>query len=405
MEAWERIGTVVRDVLPGSQRAPRNVQRARGLMPDPPAAQRALIEALDGVSNAVSSASTVREASAVIVEAAKRFTGAEKVAIWLLDEHAEGLVLDESTLVVRGSRDTHAQEWWGRHLPDIIDDVFRSGQPLVDVDREHGAWLLAVPVRAQGQPLGVLVAINDIRHRLLPEHSAFLSILGAFAAVSIANARLAEESRYAIMASERERIAREMHDGISQSLFSISLGMELAKKQVTRDPVQALRTLEQLERQLGTSAGELRRLVYDLRPLKLKELGLVDSIRLWLGEATRGSRMTGRVEVRGPQRTLDPSEEACLYRVAKEAISNAVRHSGGMEVAVEIEYGPAEVVLTVADDGDGPGAPGDRPRLNGTGAGLRNMRERMTAESGSLEVLGQSEGGTLVRAVLPVEGE
>lgn len=403
MGTWGRIGTAVRDLLPAGRSGLG--RDSRGLMPEPPAAQRALVDALDDVSSAVSSASSMRDANAVIVEAAKRFTGADKVAIWLLDEHAEGLVLDESTLVVRGSRDTHLQEWWGRHLPDIIDDVFRNGEPLVDVDRERGAWLLAVPVRAQGEPLGVLVAINGLEHRLLPEHSAFLSILGAFAAVSIANARLAEESRYAIMASERERMAREMHDGISQSLFSISLGMELAKKQVSRDPTQALRTLDDLERQLSVSATELRRLVYDLRPIKLKELGLVDSIRLWLAEATRGSHMTGRVEVCGAQRTLGPSEEACLYRVAKEAISNAVRHSGGAEVAVTLAYAPGEVVLTVKDDGCGLIAAEGRPRLPGTGAGMRNMHDRMAAENGRLEVLGEPGAGTLVRAQLPTGGE
>ena len=392
--------STVRNAWPIKRRS-----RERDLVPTPPVAQQALIDALDGVSSAVSSVSSVCEANATIVEAAKRFTGAEKVAIWLLDEHAEGLVLDESTLVVRGSRDTHLQEWWGRHLSDIIDDVFRDGRPLVDVDRERGAWLLAVPVRAQGEPLGVLVAINGIEHRLLPEHSAFLSILGAFAAVSIANARLAEESRYAIMASERERMAREMHDGISQSLFSISLGMELAKKQVTRDPAQALRTLDELERQLSVSATELRRLVYDLRPLKLKELGLVDSIRLWLSEATRGSRMTGRVEVCGTPLTLKPSEEACLYRVAKEAISNAVRHSGGTEVAVTLAYAPGEVVLTVEDDGCGLSASEGQPRLPGTGAGMRNMHDRMMAEGGRLEVLEGSDAGTLVRGQLPTGGQ
>lgn len=397
------IGSAVRGLLPDRRTAlSRN---AHALMPEPSAAQRALVDALGEVSSAVSSASSVREANAVIVEAAKRFTDADKVAIWLLDEHADGLVLDESTLVVRGPRDTHLQEWWGTHLPDIIDDVFRNGEPYVDVDRERGAWLLAVPVRARGEPLGMLVAINGLAHRLLPEHSAFLSILGAFAAVSIANARLAEESRYAIMAGERERMAREMHDGISQSLFSISLGMELAKKQVSRDPAQALRTLDDLERQLSVSATELRRLVYDLRPLKLQELGLVDSIRLWLAEATRGSHMTGRMDVRGTQRTLGPSQEACLYRVAKEAISNAVRHSGGSEVAVTLTYAPGEVVLTAQDDGCGLATAAERPRLPGSGAGMRNMHDRMAGENGRLEVRGEPGAGTLVRAQLPTGGE
>lgn len=97
--------------------------------------------------------------------------------------------------------------------------------------------------------------------------------------------------------------------------------------------------------------------------------------------------------------------EACLYRVAKEAISNAVRHSGGAEVAVTLAYAPGEVVLTVKDDGCGLTAAEGRPRLPGTGAGMRNMHDRMAAENGRLEVLGEPGAGTLVRAQLPTGGE
>lgn len=366
--------------------------------------QLALITALDSVAESISSASTVHDVLAIIVESAKRFTGTEKVVVCLVDEFAEGLAMDESTMVVRGPRAAHAQEWWGEHLTTIAEDVFADGRAFFEVDHERDAWLLAVPVRAQDQPLGILVAINAIGHRLLPEHSAFLSILGAFAAVSIANARLAEEGRYAMLASERERIAREMHDGISQSLFSISLGMELARKQLVKDPVAAMRTLDDLEDQLASSCAEIRRLIYDLRPMKLQELGLVGSVETWVKEATRGTKLRGQTEVSGLVLRLSPAQEACLYRVAKEAVSNAVRHSGGRQVSVHIEYASGAVVLTVADDGNGFTAGETSPRLEGTGAGLRNMSERISAEGGRLHVRSTPGSGTVVRAELPVEG-
>lgn len=378
--------------------------RERDLVPRPPEGQLALITALDSVAASISSAPGVEDVLAIIVEAAKRFTGTEKVILCLVDEDASDFVLDETTLVVRGSRAMHTQDWWGQHLSDIVVDVFADGRAFFDIDQERGAWLLAVPVKAQDQPLGILVAINAVTHRLLPEHTAFLSILGAFAAVSIANARLAEEARYAMLASERERIAREMHDGISQNLFSISLGMELCKKHVGRDPVSAVKTLDDLQRQLTASTAELRRLIYDLRPMRLQELGLVGSIQAWLKEATRGTELKGRSEVIGPACHLGPSQEACLYRVVKEAVSNAVRHSRGEHVTVRVEYLPTAVLVTVDDDGAGfPSAPIGL-RLEGTGAGLRNMQERMTAEGGTLEIASTPGGGTTVRAHLPIGG-
>jgi signal transduction histidine kinase len=376
--------------------------RRRDLVPTPPVGQLALITALDAVAASISSARTVDDVLAIIVEAAKRFTGTEKVVVCLVDEYADGLVMDESTMVVRGARSTHLQEWWGERLADIADDVFADGRSFFEIDEERHAWLLAVPVRVQDNALGILVAINALDHRLQPEHSAFLSILGAFAAVSIANARLAEDSRYAMLAGERERIAREMHDGISQSLFSVSLGLELAKKQVPKDPALAVRTLEDLERQLGASSSELRRLVYDLRPMKLQELGLVGSITTWITEATRGTRMRGTVEVVGRQGPLRPSQEACLYRVAKESISNAVRHSGGSQVTVRIAYGDDAIILSVSDDGNGLAEGEARKRPEGTGAGLRNMTERMEAEGGRLIVTSAPRAGTEVQAELPI---
>jgi signal transduction histidine kinase len=379
----------------------RRRTRQRDLLPEPPQGQLALITALDSVAASISSARSIQAMLAIIVDAAKRFTGTEKVVVCLVDED-DDLALDESTLVVRGSRDTHAQDWWGKHLVEIANDVFADGRPFFTIDQEREAWLLAVPVRAQDRPLGVLVTINSVTHRLQPEHTAFLSILGALAAVSITNARLAEETRYAMLAGERERIAREMHDGISQSLFSVSLGLELCKKQVARDPQGAARTLEDLQTQLRASAAELRRLVYDLRPVRLRELGLAESVEMWVREATRGSEMKGVTEVEGQHHGLGPSTEMCLYRVAKEAVSNAVRHSGGRHVFVRLAFSPESVLLTVRDDGEGLAACETAVPLEGMGSGMRNMHERVHAEGGRLSIETVPEGGTLVRAELPV---
>ncbi len=169
-----------------------------------------------------------------------------------------------------------------------------------------------------------------------------------------------------------------------------------------KDPALAVRTLEDLERQLGASSSELRRLVYDLRPMKLQELGLVGSITTWIKEATRGTRMRGTVEVVGRQGPLRPSQEACLYRVAKESISNAVRHSGGSQVTVRIAYGDDAIILSVSDDGNGLAEGEARKRPEGTGAGLRNMTERMEAEGGRLIVTSAPRAGTEVQAELPI---
>lgn len=376
----------------------------RALMPPQREDQAALITALNVVAASVSAAADVREVLGTIVEAAKRFTGTEKVVICLTDQEADGGALDETTVVVRGRRDTHDQGWWGQRLPDVAAEVFADGRPYFERADEHDAWLLAVPVSVRDEQLGVLVAINSTDHRLKPEHTAFLSILGAFAATAIANARLIEESRYALLASERERISREMHDGISQSLFSISLGLDLCRKQVVRDPEGVARRLEEIQELLRGSMGELRRYIYDLRPAKLQELGLVDSIDLWIREVTAGRAISGSVEVRGEPVTLGPTAEACLYRVAKEAVSNAVRHSGAERFTVTIEYTDGKVCLRVADDGDGFVPEAALEALPGTRMGLRSMQERVSTEGGTLMIESAPGEGTVICAELPTGG-
>lgn len=131
----------------------RGRARERELVPSPPADQQALIDALDSASEAISSAGSMHGVMTAIVDAAKGFTGAEKVAVCLVDEYADGPVIDETTLVVRGARDTHLQEWWGQHLADITDEVFRDGRPLCDVDRGTLIVILGPAIVSIGRAL------------------------------------------------------------------------------------------------------------------------------------------------------------------------------------------------------------------------------------------------------------
>ena len=381
----------------------RHRGRERQLAPPPAEREVALITALDVVAASISSARSVHEVLDIIVEATKRFTGTEKVVICLVDEYAEGLTLDPSTLVVRGARDTHVEEWWGDELAAVAEDTFSDGRPCFHMDAERGAWLLAVPVRVHDQPLGILVAINATDHRFRQEHTAFLSILGAIAAATIANARLAEESRYALLASERERISREMHDGIAQSLFSISLGLQVCKKQLGRDPAGAADRLDELQRLLETSMGELRRYIYDLRPAKLQELGLGGAIEYWLQHIAAGDGIRARLDVLGQSVALPAEVEACLYRVAREAVTNAVKHADPRNIAVTLEYSDETATVTVEDDGRGFDVQlAVTASERGSTVGLRSLGERVHAAGGTLSIDSRPGCGCRVRCGVPI---
>ncbi len=210
-----------------------------------PVPETELIATLNEVASAVSSAMSVEEVLDAIVERAKRVTDTDKAVLVLADHHSERLDFD--MMVVRGSREQHAQDWWESRLVVLGERVFESGRPVIERHADQNALLLACPVLVRERPVGLLCAINSAERPFSREQADFLSVLSAFAASAIENAQLAEQSRYVLLASERDRIAREMHDGVVQSLFAVSLGLELCKKQVLRDPVAVSVRLEELQ--------------------------------------------------------------------------------------------------------------------------------------------------------------
>lgn len=374
---------------------------ARVLAGKQPVNQTELITTLNEVADAVSSTMDVEAVLDTIVERAKSITNTDKALLVLTHDHSAEL--DHETIVVRGQRLQHLQDWWEGRLEGLSQSVFETGEPVIEAHHVQHALILASPVLAKERPIGMLCAINSEDRPFTADQVDFAEILCAFAASAIENTRLAEQSRYVLLASERDRIAREMHDGVVQSLFSISLGLELCKKQVTRDPTGVADRLDDLQQHLNTSMTELRRFIYDLRPMKLMELGLVDATEYWVREITTGRPVRGSVVVDGILPRLDPSQEACLYRVAKEAVSNVVRHSGAGSFEVRIEPHDEAVTLTITDDGNGFDA--GLVMGGGTqGLGLKSISDRVSRDGGTLKVTSEAGRGTTIVVGLPVGG-
>lgn len=363
--------------------------------------QAELMATLNEVADAVSSAMNVSDVLTVIIERAKRITDTDKAVLVLTDEHSGGLDLD--SIVVRGRRDQHSQQWWESRLQELASRVFISGEPVLEQHPQYGAVLLCSPVLVKNHPIGLICAINTIDRPFSQMQTDYLAILSAFAASAIENARLAEQSRYVLLASERDRIAREMHDGVVQSLFSISLGMEVCKRQVYTDQTACASRLDELQQHLNTSMGELRRFIYDLRPAKLTELGLVGATEYWVREITLGRPVRGHVRVEGDEPRLTPSQEACLYRVTKESVSNIVRHSGADEFEVRLIFKPDLVRVEIRDEGKGFDASGVADS-KAEQIGLRSIRQRVDREGGRFAIESDQGQGTTVIVDLPLEG-
>ncbi|HZI38898.1 MAG TPA: GAF domain-containing sensor histidine kinase, partial [Acidimicrobiia bacterium] len=225
--------------------------------------------------------------------------------------------------------------------------------------------------------------------------------LAAHAAVVIENARLFDASRERSIAEERSRLARDLHDALTQRLFSLNLTLEAAAATATGgDPAPTVEAIHQARGLVDSALAELRTLIFELRPPALEADGLVEALRKHAALLSRAHSVPVTVVDARPSGAAGPSAagERVLWRVAEEALSNALRHAGASEIRVTVE-GDGDTVLSVADDGIGfdPEARSIAARR----LGLVSMRERIEAAGGTFEIVSAPGQGTTVRASVP----
>jgi two-component system sensor histidine kinase UhpB len=196
---------------------------------------------------------------------------------------------------------------------------------------------------------------------------------------------------------ERKRIARELHDDTAQSLAALMLRLRLVRGQEDSDARN--RMLDELRGEIGEALERIRRFARGLRPPALDELGLVPALESHARTISEAAGIVVRVEAESVEGLLSPEAELALYRIAQEAVSNAVRHAAPSSVQVRIERTGTAVTLTVSDDGSGfdveATRTGDRP-----GLGLFGMEERAAYLGGQVEIESRRGRGTRVRATI-----
>ncbi len=288
-------------------------------------------------------------------------------------------------------------------LPDIRQDPRFEGWPRAHPQMSH---FLGVPVRDGDQVLGIIFAANKIsaaasKDGFTERDEEILSLFAAHAAIALTNARLYERSRELSILTERSRLARELHDAVTQKLFSIRARARAAAVLAAREPADQERVIAEIEAvgQLGAEAhAELRAVIDGLAPPDLQNSGLVPSLRRYAELAGRGYGVPVTVEATG-RPALSARQEAALYRVAQEALHNALRHSGAAAVRVRLAATARRVTLEVRDDGHG-----FAPEAPSGGVGLASMRDRAAAAGGALTIR-SGRSGTLVRMTVPAGGK
>jgi len=273
------------------------------------------------------------------------------------------------------------------------DPRFRGWWPSRHPDMRS---FLGVPIVASGSVIGAFyLTEKEGAESFSAADRELIELLAAHAAIAITNARLYERSRELSILSERNRVALELHDVVSQKLFSLVLAAEAATTMLERDREAAGAQIARTRELAREALEELRALILELRPADLERDGLDGALRKHVEVLRQIHRVDIDLDLAAGVSAGDRGRDGEVLRIAQEAVQNALRHAGAGRVSVRLAGGNGGLVLEVADDGVGFD-PAD-PELRSKRLGLTSMEERAERLRGRLEIRSAPTAGTTVR--------
>jgi len=308
------------------------------------------------------------------------------------------VILEQRTAVIGDTLDdtplAHSFRDWAREQvkahPDLAYDK---------ILRNIRSWV-GVPLMVKGTVIGMLTLSYSKPDHYSVEDTALIGAFADHVAVAIENARLHAQAERLAVVEERERLARELHDSVTQALYSVSLYAEAARRAIDSGKQDAaLKNIDQVRTMAREAVVDMRLLIFELRPPALEEEGLAAALQARLDSVETRAGLETTLQVKG-ERRLPPTVEQELFWITQEALNNVVKHAQAREVTVRLELGGEEVELEVRDDGAGfelteAGRSG--------GMGLGSMQERAARIGGELAIESAPKEGTrvTVRAKVP----
>jgi PAS domain S-box-containing protein len=261
-------------------------------------------------------------------------------------------------------------------------------------DRAH----LSVRMRSQRKLLGLLSLVREAGRPFGAEEISLVKLIADELGVAVENERLHQQSRQMAIVHERERLARELHDSVTQSLYSLTLLAEAGRHFVLAGDLQRVRQyLDRLGHISQQALKEMRLLVYELRPLALQREGLLGALQQRLDAVEKRAGIEARLLIEGGGE-VPRALETALYRIALEALNNILKHAAARHVTVRLITGPDNLRLEIRDDGKG-----FDQNVSYGGMGLISMRERAEEIGADLRIETSPDDGTCVQIDLKLE--
>ncbi len=377
-------------------------------------------EALALVASAAAVAGTIEKTMDVLAEAVVTAAGSDACGVIFIDDD-----VDPPTIRFLGSSGlpdgyTEESERHWRQIGDTPGIVawlreYRQGTYVVNVGvrerymedpdwaairplLERATWdkVVSIPLRYGNRLLGALNVYYSREREVLEEEIDFLCAVAHQAAVAMENGRLLRETQDRAVLIERQRMARELHDSVSQALYAIGLGARTALVQLDRNPQAVIDPLRYVLSLAEGALAEMRALIFELRPDDLDRDGLVAALKRHTS-ALRSRHAIQVDEQFCSEPRLTPASRLALYRVGQEALHNVTRHAQAKRVRVHLCDHDGKVILEIQDNGTGFDVNGHFPGH----LGLKSMRERIENQGGVFGIESRRGGGTHLRAAVP----
>ena len=360
-----------------------------------------------------------------VLELMKGNTG----GILLLDEESQTL----SYRVYRGLSKEFVQEIDGLRLgegiagraaqlekPIYVDNISEDPRLTRSVVIKEGLRAFtSVPLRSKNKVLGVMnIASHKVR-RFTAEDIRLLNNIGNQIAVAIENAKLynevqrKEEIRGEVLnlvistqEEERKRIARGLHDETSQALTSLAVNLEAVIAILPSDADEAKAKLRGVQALAVKTLDEIHKVIYELRPTLLDDLGLVAAVEWYAENYLEAAGIKVHVETDGLERRLPAQIETALFRIIQEAATNIIRHANAGKTSLSLEFSETSVAVHIKDDGKGFDLDEVmRTKDSGRGLGLLSMQERAELMGGHLSIRSRPGLGTRIAVKIPIAQE
>ncbi|MEN6410877.1 MAG: PAS domain S-box protein [Anaerolineaceae bacterium] len=272
----------------------------------------------------------------------------------------------------------------------LHDSTFRE---TADPERKalQDANLLCIPIRPEAETLGWIV-LRDTTGCIQDRELKVLCAAADQIGMAVERHFLRQQANDALIIQERQRLARDLHDSVTQLLYSQSLLGEAGRNYLHSGMYdQASKCLNELVQTAHQALKEMRLMIYDLRPSILKEEGFIGALNYRLSTVEKRAGVNASL-AEHVSRKLTPPEEEGLYRIVQEALNNSLKHSNATEIEIEFTADEHVIELMVRDNGIG-----FDPTRRGSGVGLDSIRERVNALGGNLAIESKPEGGSCVR--------